>query len=486
MRQLTGLDAAFLYIESQRSFGHVANIVVYERPNDEFRPYEAFFSRIESRLHLVDPFRRKLVQVPLRLDRPYWINDSEFDLEFHVRHIAIPAPGDNEQLAAQVARIISRPLDRSRPLWEVYVLEGLEGGHFAVLTKVHHSTVDGASGVELLTMLLDRTPEGDEIEPDTGEWRAEDPPSDAQLIGRGLVNLVLQPGRLARVTLRTIRQAAERAQDRGLMNTVDTTRRLLPASLGGHSAEGTRAAQQIVAPPTPFNRSISPHRRVALGSARLADIKAIKSELDVTVNDVVMAICAGALRNYLVRHDALPETRLRAMVPVSIRTGEEDDIWTNRVSGMIADLPTDLSDPLERVRAVHESMNAAKAQFDLLPADAIVGFAEFALPAIAAQASRVAAQLRLGDRTRSPINVVISNVPGPRVPLYMAGARMRHFYPVSTLADGGGLNITVQSYLDTLDFGLVSCRELVPDLDDLLALHLDEIDVLLDAAGVGR
>jgi diacylglycerol O-acyltransferase len=484
MRQLTGLDAAFLYIESQKSFGHVSSLVVYERPDDEFRPYEAFFAQIESRLHLIDPFRRKLVQVPLRLDRPYWINDADFDLEYHVRHIAIPPPGDNHQLAAQVARIISRPLDRSRPLWEIYVLEGLEGGDFGVLTKVHHSTVDGASGVELLTMLLDRSPEGDECEPDTGEWQAEEPPSDAELIGRGLVNLVLQPGRMARVTLRTIRQAAEKAQDRGLMNTVDTTRRLLPRSLGGYSVGENQPKTQIVAPPTPFNRSISPHRRVALASAELADIKAIKTELGVTVNDVVMAICAGALRNYLISHDALPGTRLRAMVPVSIRTGDEDDIWTNRVSGMVADLPTDLSDPLDRVRAVHESMNAAKAQFDLLPADSIVGFAEFALPALAAQASRAAAQVRLGDRARSPSNVVISNVPGPRVPLYMAGARMRHFYPVSTVADGGGLNITVQSYLDTLDFGLVSCRELVPDLDDLLALHLAEIDVLLSAAGI--
>jgi diacylglycerol O-acyltransferase len=484
MRQLTGLDAAFLYIESQKSFGHVSSLVVYERPDDEFRPYEAFFAQIKSRLHLIDPFRRKLVQVPLRLDRPYWINDAEFDLEYHVRHIAIPPPGDNHQLAAQVARIISRPLDRARPLWEIYVLEGLEGGDFGVLTKVHHSTVDGASGVELLTMLLDRSPEGDECEPDTGEWKAEEPPSDAELIGRGLLNLVLQPGRMARVTLRTIRQAAEKAQDRGLMNTVDTTRRLLPRSLGGYSVGENQPKTQIVAPPTPFNRSISPHRRVALASAELADIKAIKTELGVTVNDVVMAICAGALRNYLISHDALPDTRLRAMVPVSIRTGDEDDIWTNRVSGMVADLPTDLSDPLGRVRAVHESMNAAKAQFDLLPADSIVGFAELALPALAAQASRAAAQVRLGDRARSPSNVVISNVPGPRVPLYMAGARMSHFYPVSTVADGGGLNITVQSYLDTLDFGLVSCRELVPDLDDLLALHLAEIDVLLSAAGI--
>jgi WS/DGAT/MGAT family acyltransferase len=485
VQQLTGLDAGFLYMESPSSFGHVSSLVVYERPDDDFQPYEAFTAQIASRLHLLGPFRRRLVQVPLGLDRPYWINDPDFDLEFHVRHIAIPPPGGTEQLATQVARIISRPLDRSRPLWEAYVFEGLAGGDFAVLTKVHHSTVDGASGVEMLTMMLDRTPTGDDIEPDPTSWRAEQPPSDVELIRRGLLNLVLQPGRMARMTFRTIRQVAENAQALGMTATIDTTRRLLPAALGGSSSEN-RPANRIVAPPTPFNRSISPHRRLALGSAKLDDIKAIKAELGVTVNDVVMAICAGALRNYLERHDALPEARLRAMVPVSIRTGDEEDMWTNRVSGMISDLPTDLADPVERVLAVHESMNAAKSQFDLVPADALVGFAQFALPAVAAQASRAAAQLRLGDRTRSPINVVISNVPGPRVPLYMGGARMRHFYPVSTVAEGVGLNITVQSYLDTLDFGLVACRELVPDLDDLLALHLAEIDVLLEATGVAN
>ena len=486
MKQLTGLDASFLYMESPTSFGHVSSLVVYERPTEDFDAYQAFRDQLEKRLHLLEPFRRKLVQVPLGLDRPYWLNDPDFDLDFHVRHIAIPAPGDMEQLSAQVARIISRPCDRSRPLWEAYVMEGLEGGDFAILTKVHHATIDGASGVELLTTILDSSPEGDDVPVDPGTWRPGSAPSDAELIGRSMLNLVQQPGRFARVSFRAMRQVAEVTRNHGLTRMIDQTRQQLPLELGGPRRAEHDPGPRVTAPPTPFNKSITPHRRLAMRSAPLADIKTLKGALGATVNDVVMAVVAGALRNYLESHDALPEQPLRAMVPVSIRTGAEDDPWTNRVSSIFANLPTHLDDPLERVAAVSASMMAAKEQFDLVPAEAIVDMAQFALPAVAAQASQVASQLRMGDRTNAPVNVVISNVPGPRQPLYMGGAQMKHFYPVSTIAEGVGLNVTVQSYLDTLDFGLVADRELVPDLDDLLDLHLAEIDVLFDAAGLDR
>ena len=486
MKQLTGLDASFLYMESPTSYGHVSSLVVYERPDADFKPYEAFREQLRSRLHLLGPFRRKLVNVPLSLDRPYWVNDGDFDLDFHVRHIAIPPPGDLEQLAAQVARIISRPIDRTRPLWEAYVLEGLESDDFAVLTKVHHATIDGASGVELLTTILDSNPDGDEVPADLGDWRPGSVPSDAELVGRSMLNLVRQPGRFARVSWRAMRQVAEVTQNRGLAQMIDTTRKQLPRQLGGPRRDEQHPGPRIAAPPTPFNRSISPHRRLSMRSVPLADIKTLKSGLGATVNDVVMAITTGALRTYLQKHDALPDQPLRALVPVSIRTGEEEDPWTNRVSGLLADLPTHLDDPLERVLAVHHSMIEAKEQFDMLPAESLVDMAQFALPAVAAQASRVAGQLRIGDRANAPVNVVISNVPGPRQPLYMGGAKMKHFYPVSTISEGIGLNVTVQSYLDTLDFGLVADRELVPDLDDLVDLHVSEIDVLFDAAGLER
>jgi WS/DGAT/MGAT family acyltransferase len=207
-------------------------------------------------------------------------------------------------------------------------------------------------------------------------------------------------------------------------------------------------------------------------------VKSIKNHLGVTLNDVVMAVCAGALRRYLEAHDALPTDPLVAMVPVSIRSGDERDKWTNRVSGIMARLPTDLQDPVDRVHAMHDTMVAAKEQFDLLPADLIVDLSQFTAPALATRAARLAAATRISDRMNPPVNVVISNVPGPRQPVYLAGAQMTHYYPVSTITDGLGLNMTVQSYVDTLDFGLVSCRELVPDLWDMLDLCIDEVKVL--------
>ena len=238
------------------------------------------------------------------------------------------------------------------------------------------------------------------------------------------------------------------------------------------------------APPTPFNRSITAHRSFAYRSVSLATIKAIKSELGATVNDVVMAICAGALRTYLDDRDALPDRPLVAMVPVSIRTGQEADPWTNRVSGIFASLPTDDSDPLERVRKVHQSMQQAKGLHDALPAETLTEFADFPPPAVFSRASRLATRFHTGNRFGSPVNLVISNVPGSRHPLYAAGARLLHYVPVSTIVEGQGLNITVQSYLASLDFGLVGCADLVPDIWDLMDAIVDEVDQLATAAGV--
>jgi diacylglycerol O-acyltransferase len=236
-------------------------------------------------------------------------------------------------------------------------------------------------------------------------------------------------------------------------------------------------------PRTPFNATITPHRRFAFRSVPLQTIKDIKSELGATVNDVVMAVCAGGLRTWLEAHDALPDGPLVAMIPVSVRTGEELERWTNRVSAIFASLPVDEADPIERVRRVHEAMVEAKQLFDAVPAETLTDFTQFPPPAVFALAMRTAT--RLTGRYGMPVNLVISNVPGPRQPLYAAGAQLLHYYPVSTIVDGQGLNVTVQSYLDTLDFGLVSCRELVPDLWDMVDAMVEEVDALASAAGVG-
>ena len=482
MKQLSGLDATFLYMETSTSFGHVSSVSVYERPDTPgYEPYPAFIQLVEQKLHLLEPFRRRLVEVPLGLDHPWWINDPDFDLSFHIRHIAIPAPGTAEQLGEQVARIIGRPMDRTRPLWESYVFEGLEGGDFAVLTKVHHATIDGASGAELLTILLDDKPKGSSVEPESAldPWLPEQPPSTRDLMSRTISSLVRRPEKLVRLNLRLMREFADVTRNKGLSTVVAAARASLPSPRRQEQRDESQALPSRTAPTTPFNKSITAHRRFAFRSVPLDDIKEIKNNLGATVNDVVMAVCAGALRHYLLEHEALPTDPLVAMVPVSIRTGKETEKWTNRVSSIFSQLPTDIDDPVERVHAVHRAMVTSKESFDLMPAEAMVDFTQFSPPALATRAIRMAAAVRIADRMKSPVNLVISNVPGPRQPLYMGGAKMKHFYPVSTIVDGQGLNITVQSYLDRLDFGLVSCRELVPDLWHLTDLCVDEVELLL-------
>ena len=485
MKQLSGIDASFLYMETPSQFGHVSSLSIYERPDDPaYHPYDAFRTTVEQRMNLLELFRRRLKEVPFELDHPYWINDPDFDLDFHIRHIAVPPPGDDQQVADLVGRIIGRPMDRSRPLWEVYVIEGLAGSFFGVLTKLHHATIDGASGAELLTMLLDSSPSGDELAPagDHG-WKPESVPSDLKILSRTMRNLAMRPQKMARLQLRALEDMGKRMRSQGISRFARQMRR----GLRGRSVEERDRAPrlpQVAAPPTPFNKSITPHRRFAYRTSSLDDIKTIKNRLGATVNDVVMAVCAGGLRRYLIDHSALPEEPLVAMVPVSTRTGEEEDVWTNRVSGLLCSLPTNIDDPVKRVEAVHAAMVDAKEGFDAIPADLLTDFTEFQPPALATRAIRMATRMRIADRMNSPINLVISNVPGPREPLYLGGAQLHHYFPVSTITDGMGLNITVQSYLDRLDFGLVTCRELMPDVDDLVDFLVAEIGVLLDVTEV--
>jgi diacylglycerol O-acyltransferase len=492
MKQLSGLDATFLYMETPSQFGHVSSLSIFEKPDDaDYDAFSAWRAQIERRLHLLEPLRRKLRDVPFRLDHPFWIDDADFDLDFHVRNTAIPPPGSDQQLAELVARIIGRPLDRSRPLWETYVIEGLPDNRFAILTKVHHATIDGASGAELLTMMLDESPEGDEVAPPEHEWEPESPPSDAEVLARASVSLARKPGRAIVLGTRTIRDFGRSTRNPVLVAAANQVRSSLRGPIGSLLNLGRERTPEtdvegplpsFSAPRTPFNGQITAHRRFAYRSTSLQAVKDIKNAVGATVNDVVMAVCAGGLRAWLEEHDALPEQPLNAMIPVSIRTGEETEKWTNRVSGIFAALPTDEPDPLKRIEKVHNSMVGAKGLFDAIPAAQLTDFAQFPPPAVFARAMRLST--RLMTRINPPVNVVISNVPGPRQPLFAAGSKLLHYYPVSTITDGQGLNITVQSYLDTLDFGLVSCRELVPDLWDMLDAIINDLVALGKATGV--
>lgn len=487
MKQLTGLDASFLYMETPTTFGHVNGLSIYERPSPTWDPYAEVHRRFDAMVGRVEPLRRKLVEVPFGLDHPYWIDDPDFDLDFHVRHIGIAPPGAADQLAEQVARIIGRPMDRSRPLWEVYVMEGLADGRWAMLTKFHHATVDGAAGVIMLNLLTDPTPEGrPNLEP--VPWQGEQPPNPIELLQQTARSLAANPILGLRLQLRIAQQIANTAGITSVGAALGKARRAITDLVRRSSGTAQENEARVVlpltpAPATPWNRSITAHRRFAMRSTSLDNIKALRVASGATVNDIVMAICSGALRAYLLEHGALPDKPLRAMVPVSIRTGDEADPWTNRVSGIVADLPTDCDDPLERLHRCKAAMAVAKRQFDLIPADAMMQGAQSALPVVATAAMRLASRLKLADRVNLPANVVISNVPGPREPLYFAGARLDNYIPVSTVAEGMGLNITVHSYVDRLDFGLVAARELVPDLWNLTDLHVKEIGVLFQATG---
>jgi diacylglycerol O-acyltransferase len=494
MRQLSGTDVSFLNMETSTVYGHVSSLNIYDT---EGAPggggFEATKQILLERMDLLSPLRRRLVEVPFGLDNPYWIEDPSFDIDFHLRLHAIPPPGNAEQLAEVVARIVARPLDRGRPLWEMYVIEGVDGGRrIAQLTKVHHATIDGASGAKMLATMLDEDPhyrpELRTIEP----WTPERVPSNGELLRRTAVELIRRPEKVVRLTVRTAREVAASSRSGGLQALVGLIAQPIPGPLGdlmraqrrrlrGEQTDRPPALPDTPAPRTPWNAPITPHRRFAYTTVSLEDAKTIRRAFGCTFNDVVMALCSGALRRYLLAHDCLPAEPLIAMVPVSVRTGDEEDTFQNRVSGLLADLATNEPDPLARLRRVQQSMTSAKEDFKAIPAESLQDFGQFAPPAVAARAMRMYSRLRIADRMNPPFNLIISNVPGPSTPLYSAGAKLEHFYPVSAVADGQGLNMTVQSYNGNLDFGIIACRELVPDVWTI-ADHLQaSMRELLDA-----
>ncbi|MBV8290844.1 MAG: wax ester/triacylglycerol synthase family O-acyltransferase, partial [Mycobacterium sp.] len=352
----------------------------------------------------------------------------------------------------------------------------LQGGRQAIYVKVHHAAIDGVSGNDLLAALMDTSPEPrEEDEPD--RWHPEAEPGAAQLLARSAASLATNPVRAARVSVDIVRSlpAIISSPARPWLPLID--RFLLRRNRGV-----VLSAPPLVAPATPFNKNIGPHRRWAFTSVPLAEVKAIKNAAGVTVNDVVMALCAGALRTWLQKHDALPERPLVASVPVSIRTEEQKGTHGNRVSAVIMSLPTHLADPAARLAAVHEGMRIAKEQHNAMPADLLTDIAEFSMPALANQANRLATRLRLLERV-PPFNLIISNVPGPNVDLYLAGARLDGIYPLSAIADGQGLNLTVLGSNGKLNFGALADRDLVPDVDLIIDALKDEIATLSAAFG---
>lgn len=485
LRQLTSLDTQFLAIETDRNYGHTGSLSVLDpstAPGGQLA-LETLKETLAARLHLVPPFTSRLAEVPFNLDWPYWVSDEHFDLGFHLREIALPAPGSMEQLSEQIGRIYSRRLDRSRPLWELYLIHGLSGGKVALLGKTHHAAVDGMSGSEIMTALFDLTPEPRQVEPPPASDDPGGVPEGRDLLVHGLSSLPRYPVNLITRVGRLLPHADLVTSTAGVPGSERISRLLSRArNLAGGNRDGQVIERPVVkAPRGPYGGTVSPHRVFGIGSMSLGEIKEVKNRYRVKVNDVVVSLVAGAVRADLFEHGGLPDEPLVVMVPISVRTEEEIGTFGNKVSAMMVPLATHLPDPVDRLMFSHEKLNLGKEQHEALPVDAMRDISTIVPPALHTRAARVATQIS-GRFTRPPWNVTVSNVPGPPVDLYCCGARLESMYPLSIISDGMGLNVTVISYRDSVDIGITADREQTPHVQELVTGMKDELSTLLDRA----
>ncbi|MFL5823818.1 MAG: WS/DGAT/MGAT family O-acyltransferase [Solirubrobacteraceae bacterium] len=482
MRQLTALDQQFLALEDSRHVGHVGALAVLDpstAPGGKVT-LEDFQALIAERLPLVPPFRWRLAKVPFDLDYDYWIDDPDFDLDFHVRELALPPGGAELKLAEQVARIFARPLDRCRPLWELYLIHGLPQGRVAVITKIHHAVVDGMSGNEIQGALLDMSPEGREPPPPLTE-PGDEHPGELEMLARGALGVARYPLRLAGSLPRALPNVGE-VPTLAAIPGLRSAGRLAAAIQGTLGRRGRVVGQRDLVPPsTTFNGRISAHRRFAFGRLSLDEVKEVKNTYGVTVNDVVVSLCAGAVRRWLLEHDELPEGPLVAQIPVSVRTERQQGTYGNRILLMTAPLFVGEPDPIRRLQLTHDALSDMKERHKALPAELLQDANQFIPPAVFSRAARLT--FSLSSRGRPAWNMVISNVPGPQYPLYMAGARLEANYPISVITDGMGLNITCMSYCGSIDFGIVADREQMPDLWRLMGWLGEALEELRPVGG---
>ena len=455
--RLSAIDASFLHQEKEASHMHVGALVVFEGPAPE---RDDFRAHLESRLRLVPRYRQKLAFPRLEMGRPFWVDDPSFNIDYHMRHTALPKPGSDEQLRHLVGRIFSQRLDRSKPLWELWVVQGLEKGRFAIISKTHHALVDGVSGVDIATVLFDLSAVPAELPADEG-WSAEPEPSGADLVAEGVKGLVKTPFELAGRALGAAQRPGE---------TLERVR---------EAAEGVGEvvwAGLNPAPDVPLNTKIGPHRRIWWVQSRLADFKEIKNALGGTVNDAVLTVVAGALGRWLrdrgVRTEGL---ELRALVPVSIRTEHDRGELGNRIAAMRGPLPVYVGDPVERLVTVREAMGSLKESKQALGAEVIAGLQDFAPPTLLAQASRLNFSTRL-------FNLIVTNVPGPQFPLYLLGREMERIVPIAFLPENHALAIAIMSYNGKVDFGLLADYDAMPDLEAFGGYLEQSLAELLKAA----
>src|SRR4051795_12544033 len=456
--RLTAVDASFLAQESPVSHMHVGGVTIFEGPPPTF---EEITEALRSRLHLVPRYRQKLATPPLGTGRPLWVDDPDFNLEYHVRQTALPDPGSEEQLFNLASRIFSQQLDRSKPLWEVWIAEGLEGNRFAIISKTHHALIDGIAGVDLATVLFDVEPVPRKIEHSGRPWQPERRPGGVDLLAAGARDLLRTGLRVAGDAVSAVTHPERTVS--GAMTAAEGLGEVVWAGLNP-------------APATPLNVDIGPHRRIVGTRARLDDFKLVKSTFGTTVNDVVLAAVTGALRTWLhsrgVRTEGL---ELRALVPVSVRTAEERGTGGNRIAAMRGPLPVYIEDPLTRLSTVKEAMDGLKDSKQAVGAEVLAGVQSFAPPTILAQASRLNFSTRL-------FNLIVTNVPGPQFPLYAYGRELLELFPVAFLPANHALAVAIMSYNGAVNFGLLGDLDAVPDIGSVAEGITEELGELVRLA----
>jgi diacylglycerol O-acyltransferase / wax synthase len=460
--RLSATDASFLTEEKEAAHMHIGGVCIFEGPPPS---YDEFIEHVEARLHLVPRYRQKLAFPPLGAGKPVWCDDPRLNLDYHVRHSSLPAPGDDEQLALLIGRIFSQRLDRSKPLWEMWLVQGLEGNRFALISKTHHALVDGISGVDLATVLFDANPVPVGLTPPIRPWEPHPEPSEAQLLAKAIPNV-------ARIPLRIGKRVLRAAQH--------------PRETVSHATEVGQGLGEIVwellnpAPKVPLNTPIGPHRRYRWVHSSLADFKLVKDAFGGTVNDVVLAVTAGALRRWLrARGIRTQGLELRGLVPVSLRTEEDRGMFGNRLAVFRAPLPVYEEHPVERLRIVQEEMSKVKQSKQVMGAQAIVGLNDFAPPTVLAQASRLNFSTRL-------FNLIVTNVPGPQFPLYVLGRELETVVPVAFLPTNHALAMANFSYNGKMSFGLLGDFDAMEDIDVVKEGLVESLRELVEAATVAR
>jgi diacylglycerol O-acyltransferase / wax synthase len=468
MKRLGGTDAVFLSMETPSWHQHVGGLTILE-PGDRPTTFERVMATIEERLVFAPKFRWKLKTVPFELDRPIWVDDKEFDIRRHIHRMAVPAPGGPKELGEAVGTLLSTQLDRRRPLWEMWYLEGIVGHKVALLLKYHHCLLDGIAGASLATALMDLEPD-----PAPGSMLMVPPPEEEQRAGDDPGDLALVMGAVAA----------------GVRRPVHAARYLTSLAVKGSAMVGTmrrvESSRAILrAPKTPFNAAIGPRRELAFASVSMADVRALKNLHEVKVNDVVLAVVGGALRSYLSKLGELPDAPLVTGVPVSTRA-EGDATQDNQISTMFTSLATDVADPVLRLKAVHESTKGAKEMQRAIGARQIQSIGEVATPLLLGMTLRALYRSELMSRSPLRINTLVSNVPGPPLDLYACGAKVTGIFPSSVILEGMGLNVTVMSYADRLDFGVHVDPDLVPDVWVIAGAIPGSMADLMEASGLGE